>query len=230
MSIIRADSIKSRSGSGAPNATNGFIVTGVCTATSFSGNGAGLVGVASTDNINTSTNAVLSGIVTAGTLNVSGNATVTGNLGVGGVLTYEDVTNIDSIGIITARAGINVTGGVITGNGSGLTNLAVGLTTESISPSGITTHLDLSKDDHKVLATGSVTIDVTGGTEAASHQVRIENVGVATVGFSTAFKFPSGGTPSLPTASGSFSLITFTIHKVGAAGTILFAGASVNFI
>ena len=230
MSIIRADSIKNRAGNSAPTATNGFIVTGVCTATSFSGNGAGLVGVASTDNINTSTNAVLSGIVTAGTLSVTGNATVTGNLGVGGVLTYEDVTNIDSIGIITARAGINVTGGVITGNGSGLTNLSVGMTTETISPSGITTHLLLSSaDDHKVLATGNVTIDVTGGTEADNHQVRIENVGVATVGFSTAFKFPSGGTPSLPTASGSFSLITFTIHKVGAAGTILFAGASVNF-
>ena len=230
MSIIRADSIKNRAGNGAPTATNGFIVSGVCTATSFSGNGAGLVGVASTDNINTSTNAVLSGIVTAGTLSVSGNATVTGNLGVGGVLTYEDVTNIDSVGVITARAGINVTGGVITGNGSGLTNLAVGLTTESITPSGITTHLLLSSaDDHKVLATGNVTIDVTGGSEADNHQVRIENVGVATVGFSTAFKFPSGGTPSLPTASGSFSLITFTIHKVGAAGTILFAGASVNF-
>ena len=230
MSIIRADSIKNRAGNGAPTATNGFIVSGVCTATSFSGNGAGLVGVASTDNINTSTNAVLSGIVTAGTLSVSGNATVTGNLGVGGVLTYEDVTNIDSVGVITARAGINVTGGVITGNGSGLTNLSVGMTTETISPSGITTHLLLSSaDDHKVLATGNVTIDVTGGSEADNHQVRIENVGVATVGFSTAFKFPSSGTPSLPTASGSFSLITFTIHKVGAAGTILFAGASVKF-
>ena len=230
MSIIRADSIKNRAGNSAPTATNGFIVTGVCTATSFSGNGAGLVGVASTDNINSSTNAVLSGIVTTGTLNVSGNATVTGNLGVGGVLTYEDVTNIDSIGIITARAGINVTGGVITGNGSGLTNLAVGLSTESITPSGITTHLLLSNaDDHKVLATGEVTIDVTGGTEADSHTIRIENVGVATIGFSTAFKFPSGASPNLPTASGSFSLISFTVHKVGAAGTILFAGASVNF-
>ena len=204
-------------------------LSGIVTASSFVGSGSGLTGVASTDNINSSTNAVLSGIVTAGTLNVSGNATVTGNLGVGGVLTYEDVTNIDSIGIITARAGINVTGGVITGNGSGLTNLSVGLTTESISPSGITTHLDLSKDDHKVLATGNVTIDVTGGTEADNHQVRIENVGVATVGFSTAFQFPSGGTPSLPTASGSISLITFTIHKVGASGTTLLAGASVNF-
>ena len=230
MSRLRANQITNKTANGAPTATNGLTVTGVCTATSFSGNGAGLVGVASTDNINTSTNAVLSGIVTAGTLSVSGNATVTGNLGVGGVLTYEDVTNIDSVGVITARAGINVTGGVITGNGSGLTNLAVGLTTESITPSGITTHILLSSaDDHKVLATGEVTIDVTGGTEADSHTIRIENVGVATIGFSTAFKFPSGASPNLPTASGSFSLISFTIHKVGAAGTILFAGASVNF-
>ena len=234
MSIIRADNIKSRSGSGAPHATNGFIVTGVCTATSFSGNGAGLVGVASTDNINTSTNAVLSGIVTAGTLSVSGNATVTGNLGVGGVLTYEDVTNVDSIGVITARDGLRVTGiataTAFHGDGSQLTGISVGISTEaSTVTDGNTVVLNLTKDDHKVLATGNVTIDVTGGSEADNHQVRIENVGVATVGFSTAFKFPSGGTPSLPTASGSFSLITFTIHKVGAAGTILFAGASVNF-
>ena len=39
-------------------------------------------------------------------------ATFTGAVNVGGVLTYEDVTNIDSVGIMTARSGsINVTGG-----------------------------------------------------------------------------------------------------------------------
>ena len=39
---------------------------------------------------------------------------VEGNLSVGGTLTYEDVTNVDSVGIITARNGINVTsGGVV---------------------------------------------------------------------------------------------------------------------
>ena len=234
MSRLRANQITNKTANGAPTATNGFIVTGVCTATSFSGNGAGLVGVASTDNIDTSTNAVLSGIVTAGTLSVSGNATIAGNLGVAGVLTYEDVTNVDSIGVITARDGLRVTGiataTAFHGDGSQLTGISVGITTEAITPSGITTHLLLSSaDDHKVLATGNVTIDVTGGTEASSHQVRIENVGVATVGFSTAFKFPSGGTPALPTASGSLSLITFSVHKVGASGTTLLAGASVNF-
>ena len=228
MSRLRANQITNKTANGAPTATNGLIVTGVCTATSFSGNGAGLVGVASTDNINSSTNAVLSGIVTVGTLSVSGNA------GIAGVLTYEDVTNVDSIGVITARDGIRCTG-IITatsyrGDGSQLTGISVGITTESITPSGITTHLLLSSaDDHKVLATGNVTIDVTGGTEASNHQVRIENVGVATVGFSTAFQFPSGGTPGLPSTSGAISLITFTVHKVGASGTTLLAGASVNF-
>ena len=54
-------------------------------------------------------------------------------------------------------------------------------------------------------------------------------MGVATVGFSTAFKFPSGGTPILPTTSGAISIISFTVHKVGASGTTLLAGASVNF-
>ena len=234
MSRLRANQITNKTANGAPTATNGLTVTGVCTATSFSGKGAGLVGVASTDNINSSTNAILSGIVTAGTLSVSGNATVAGNLGVAGVLTYEDVTNVDSIGVITARDGLRVTGiataTAFHGDGSQLTGISVGITTEAITPSGITTHLLISSaDDHKVLATGNVTIDVTGGTEASSHQVRIENVGVATVGFSTAFKFPSGGTPALPTASGSLSLITFSVHKVGASGTTLLAGASVNF-
>ena len=38
---------------------------------------------------------------------------VTGNLSVAGVLTYEDVKNVDSVGIVTARSGIRVTGGVI---------------------------------------------------------------------------------------------------------------------
>jgi len=41
-------------------------------------------------------------------------AKVTGDLSVSGALTYEDVTNVDSVGIVTARTGINVSGGVIT--------------------------------------------------------------------------------------------------------------------
>ena len=230
MSRLRANQITNKTANGAPTATNGFIVTGVCTATSFVGSGTALTGIdAATLKFGNATKAE----AVSGGVNITGDVSISGALGVAGVLTYEDVTNVDSIGVITARDGLRVTGIATAtsfhGDGSQLTGISVGIGTSVISPSGITTHLDLAKDDHKILATGNVTIDVTGGSEGNNHQLRIENVGVATVGFSTAFQFPSGGTPSLPTASGSLSLITFTVHKVGASGTTLLAGASVNF-
>ena len=61
------------------------------------------------------TGAVVTGVLTATTGNITGNMTV------GGVLTYEDVTNIDSVGVITARSGIEFgasgVGGTITAAG-----------------------------------------------------------------------------------------------------------------
>ena len=42
------------------------------------------------------------------TVSVTGGLSATGNVSVGGTLTYEDVTNIDSVGMITARKGIQV--------------------------------------------------------------------------------------------------------------------------
>ncbi len=225
MSIIRADSIKNRAGNGAPTAPDGLIVTGICTATSFVGSGTALTGIdAATLKFGNDTKAQA----------VSGGVNITGNLGVSGVLTYEDVTNVDSIGVITARDGLRVTGiataTAFHGDGSQLTGISVGIATEaSTATDGTTVVLNLAKDDHKVLAAGVVTIDVTGGTEGDSHTVRIENTGIATVGFATHFLFPSGAAPGLPVASGSKSMISFTVHKVGAAGTELFTGASVSF-
>jgi len=225
MSRLRANQITNKTANGAPTATNGLVVSGVCSATSFVGSGTALTGIdAATLKFGSDTKAQA----------VSGGVNITGNLGVSGVLTYEDVTNVDSIGVITARDGLRVTGiataTAFHGDGSQLTGISVGIATEaSTATDGTTVVLNLAKDDHKVLASGVVTIDVTGGTEADSHTIRIENVGVATVGFATHFKFPSGGTPNLPTASGSISLISFTVHKVGASGTTLLAGASVNY-
>ena len=40
-----------------------------------------------------------------------GVSTFDGSVSVGGTLTYEDVTNVDAIGIVTARSGVNVSGG-----------------------------------------------------------------------------------------------------------------------
>ena len=69
-------------------------------------------GIHTAANIN-SHNIKSTGIITAtkfdgpfDNINVSGAATFTGNVTIGGTLTYEDVTNIDSVGLITARDGI----------------------------------------------------------------------------------------------------------------------------
>ena len=122
MSKVRSDNISNRADDGAPKlvygaevpvgygitGAGGINITGVATAASFSGN--------------------LSGNITGTT------GTFTGNVSVGGTLTYEDVTNIDSVGIITARTGIKVLAGginavgVVTatsfvGSGQNLTNL-----------------------------------------------------------------------------------------------------------
>ena len=103
MSQLYVDNIKNRTG-GAIGAPSGAVVTGIVTATQFSGN---VTGVA---------------------------ATFTGNVSIGGTLTYEDVTNIDSVGIVTDRTGIKVLAGGInavgvvtatsfSGDGSALTGV-----------------------------------------------------------------------------------------------------------
>ncbi len=117
--------------SGTPN-----INVGIATASSFVGNLTGTAtGLSGTPNINV-------GILTATTASISGNVTVGGNVSIAGTLTYEDVTNVDSIGLVTARSGVNVTGGsvVISSGGltvSGVTTVAAGSTSApSVSPTG----------------------------------------------------------------------------------------------
>jgi len=44
----------------------------------------------------------------------TGSVTIPGDLGIAGALTYEDVTNVDSVGVITARSGINISSGSLT--------------------------------------------------------------------------------------------------------------------
>ena len=111
MSKVRADQYTNKEGTGAPSFPNGVSVTGVLTATSFSGS---LAGTAST--ATAATNAY--GLVGSPNINVGSvtgtTGTFSGNVSVGGTLTYDDVTNIDSVGLITARSGINVLAGVST--------------------------------------------------------------------------------------------------------------------
>ena len=123
---------------GATTATTAYY-TGIVTASSFSGDGSGLTGVASTDNIITGVAVTIGGILrvtdttqststTTGSVIVSGGVGIAkslhvgGNISVGGTLTYEDVTNVDSVGLITARSGIQFgvagVGGTIAANGN----------------------------------------------------------------------------------------------------------------
>ena len=71
------------------------------------------------------------------------NITASGNVSVGGTLTYEDVQNIDSVGLVTARTGIKVLAGRInavgvvtattfSGSGANLTNLPSGQLTGAL--------------------------------------------------------------------------------------------------
>jgi hypothetical protein len=156
---------------------------------------------------------VISGIgITAGS--------VTANLGTGltainfsgATVTYHEATGISTITIATA-------------------GLSTEFSTISGSPTpGITTYLDLSNaQDHKWTCSGIVTFSCTGGTEGESHTVRVINSGITTVGFNTFFLWPSGSSPTLPTGDGAVSLISFTVHRVGAGGTQLLAGASLNY-
>ena len=92
-------------------------------------------------------------------------AVFNGTVGIAGTLTYEDVTNIDAIGIITARAGINVTGGTITGDGSGLTGLPAGAPVGGASTNTVFFENDNSVDvsytistDKNAMAAGPIAI------------------------------------------------------------------------
>ena len=201
---------------------DGFF-TGVVTATSFSGSGALLTGVASTENIRTNTNATF-----LQNVNVSGTTTATNFIGGGANLTALNATQLTSGTIPDARFPATLPAV----SGAQLTGISVGVQTEAASISGITTYLDLTKDDHELVVTGTNTISVIGGSQGTSHTLRLQNSGIATVTLdSTYFKFPSGASPAFPTTDGSISLVSFTVHKAGAVGvnTVLLTGASVSF-
>ena len=100
---------------------------------------------------------------------IGGNLTVTGDVGIAGTLTYEDVTNIDSVGIITARNGITVSAGTATFQGAidangdldvdGHTNL------DNVSIAGVvtaTTFVGALTGN----ATSSDTVDISGAANA----------------------------------------------------------------
>ena len=90
------------------NVSGGASFTGIVTASSFTGN---ITGTASTASFAT-TSFGLSGSPNITVGNVTGvAATFTGSVSIAGTLTYEDVTNVDSVGLVTARSGVRVDAG-----------------------------------------------------------------------------------------------------------------------
>ena len=114
MSEIRVNTFKAEDGISAPSFPNGIQVTGVVTATvldstvPFLNAGSniqlGNAGVVTATNyvgtINTPAQPNITSVGTLSSLNVSGNVSIAGTL------TYEDVTNVDSVGVVTARTGV----------------------------------------------------------------------------------------------------------------------------
>ena len=181
-----------------------------------------------------------------------------------GVLTYEDVTNIDSVGIVTARTGIKVLAGginavgVVTGttgvqvgsgqsfgangptaiyygDGSNLTGISAGgISTTASSPSAntvVTLGLSTAQHHDLTLTAGITTITCSGGSFGDSHSLVLTqpSSGIATVGFSTFFLFPSGATPSMSEGGSKVDLVSFVVKQVGAGGTQLLASAGLNY-
>ena len=201
MSRIRADRIVNRAATGAPSFPNGAVVTGVCTATSFSGNATGLAAGATGSDL-----------------------TLSGNVSVGGTLTYQDVTNVDSVGLITARSGVDFNGhlresvNIVANKLSAAPNINLDngmvhyfTTTEDTtatpnirSSSGINT--DLAVGD-----TASVTIITTAA--AAGYAARVNIDGLAT-GITTSWV--GGSSPSTGGASG-LDMYSYQIIKTADA-------------
>ena len=176
MSEIRVNTIKSENGAAQVAFDKGVNVTGVVTATGFVGDVTGDVTGALTGNAS-GTAGGLSGTpnITVGNITASsGDLTVRNVTGVAatfsGVLTYDDVTNVDSIGLVTARSGIRVVGGgaTITGVTTFFNDLRAKGVIENVSAA--TTFLD---SNSKVV----LELDLLAST-TYSYSMQPANIGV----------------------------------------------------
>ena len=129
-----------------------------------------------------------------------------GSVGVAGTLTYEDVANVDSVGLITARTGINigptagvagtffadgsyVTAGVVTatsfiGSGANLTSLPAGQLTGTVADARIST-LTASKLSGALPAISGANLTNLDASDLASGTVPTARLGSGTASSST---------------------------------------------
>ena len=108
---VYTDNITNQAGTGAPDASQGFKIS----------------------KTTESTNSISGALIVSGGVGIAKSLHVGGNVSVGGTLTYEDVTNIDSVGIVTAGGGLYVGNASVSGIGITATNsghiIAAGIVT-----------------------------------------------------------------------------------------------------
>ena len=119
------------------------------------------------DNLNVSGVSTFVGQLNAGAI-AAASASFTGNVSIAGTLTYQDVTNVDSLGIGTFRSGVNVSGGQLdVGNNIKLGNAGVVTASSYVGSgtklTGIVTSIVAGSNITISGSTGQVTISSSGG-------------------------------------------------------------------
>jgi len=194
MSEIRVNKLIDEAGTGAVELTQGATLPSGKT---ISGSGTIAVNSSGTAAGLTGTPNIVVGSVTGTT------GSFTGNVSVGGTLTYEDVTNVDSVGLITARTGINVVAG----------NTSIKGAVESVNTAVYATGADPVGGGN----TGILTLDTQLGT-VFTHDVESNKaVGVVSI-------------TNFPAIANSFHTITLLLNQnsTGTANTTPGTGIGTN--
>ena len=114
MSEIRVNNIVSADGANAPSFPNGFSIAtgmGITNSPNILGAAVTFSGLSQITDSTDSTSSTTGSLVVTGGVGIAKNVYIGAGLSVAGTLTYEDVTSVDSVGLITAKSGVNVTGG-----------------------------------------------------------------------------------------------------------------------
>ena len=116
---------------------------------------------------------------------------VGGNLNVSGVLTYDDVTNIDSVGVVTARSGIHVTGGQV---GIGTDNPTSALEIRTTTTNAATHYRNNASNGGAYFGVRATDL---GASSAGEAYVYSYNTGINLLADGTGYiDFATGGTAS----------------------------------
>ena len=153
-------------------------------------------------------------------ITVAGVSTLSGNVSIGGTLTYEDVTNVDSIGVVTARSGIDVTAGGIDINAGGLDitgpTKAYGAGSASVEwgDTSYTGHLSYDSNNAIIRSATSKGLVFQTNHDTSNERLRISTtgaIGLAGANYGTSGQVitsqGSGAAPQWASISGGLSVV-----------------------